>query len=175
MAVNMFLKLDAIKGESTDPAHLGWIDVLAMSWGESNPTPAFGSGGGKVSMQDLNLTKYLDKASVPLLLACAAGTPIVNATLVALHTGASPYQFMKFFLDTVVVSSVSEGGSGGEDQFVENISLAFAKITWTYTTADGKSTTGAGTSRPAGRPSAFGRNGEGGIRTLAGGLPPRPT
>jgi type VI secretion system secreted protein Hcp len=144
MAVNMFLKVDAIKGESTDPAHLGWIDVLAMSWGEANPTPAFGVGGaGKVNMQDLSVTKYLDKASVPLLMACAAGTHLTNVTLVALHTGAAPYQFMKLSLDTVIVSSVSEGGSGGEDQFAENISFAFAKITWTYTTADGRSSTGS--------------------------------
>ena len=35
MAVDMFLKLDGIKGESLDATHKDEIDVLAWSWGLS--------------------------------------------------------------------------------------------------------------------------------------------
>jgi type VI secretion system secreted protein Hcp len=35
MAVDFFLKLDGIPGESKDKAHKGEIDVLAWSWGMS--------------------------------------------------------------------------------------------------------------------------------------------
>ena len=80
MAVDMFLKLGTIKGEATDPGHIGWIDVLAFSWGESNPGEPGGISGGKVNIQDVSLTKYIDKATVPILLDCAAGTLITDAT-----------------------------------------------------------------------------------------------
>ena len=45
MAVDMFLKLDGIKGESKDSKHSGEIEILAWSWGLSN-SGSFGSGGG---------------------------------------------------------------------------------------------------------------------------------
>ena len=35
MAVDMFLKIGDIKGESADDKHAGEIDVLAWSWGMS--------------------------------------------------------------------------------------------------------------------------------------------
>jgi type VI secretion system secreted protein Hcp len=136
MAVDIFLKLGAIKGESTDPSHSGWIDVLAWSWGESQSGTIVG-GGGHVSIQDIAITKYVDKASVPMLLASAEGTHIPTATLVARRAGATPVEFLKYQLEEVIVTSVAAGGSGGEDRFTESISLNFGKITWTYTPTDG--------------------------------------
>ena len=38
MALDYFLKLDGIPGESVDAKHKGEIDVLSWSWGESQPT-----------------------------------------------------------------------------------------------------------------------------------------
>jgi type VI secretion system secreted protein Hcp len=35
-----------------------------------------------------------------------------------------------------MVTSVSAGGSGGEDRLTENVSLNFARIKWTYTEQD---------------------------------------
>ena len=43
MAVDMFLKLDGINGESKDEKHAKEIDLLAFSWGASQPTHAHGS------------------------------------------------------------------------------------------------------------------------------------
>ena len=145
MSVDMFLKLGTIKGEATDPGHVGWITVLAMSWGESNVAPPLGGGGGagKVNMQDDFMTKYIDKASVPILLACASGAHITDATFIARRNGAAPYVFLTYALGEIYVTSVSEGGSGGEDQFTENITLNFQKITWTYrASATGAAVTG---------------------------------
>ncbi len=34
MAVDYFLKIDGIAGESTDDKHKEWIDVLSFSWGD---------------------------------------------------------------------------------------------------------------------------------------------
>ena len=80
---------------------------------------------------------------MPILLDCAAGTLITDATLVARRNAATPYIFLTYALQNILVSSASEGGSGGEDRFTENISLAFQKITWTYrASATGPSITG---------------------------------
>lgn len=34
--VDFFLKIDGIKGESTDKAHKGEIEIESFSWGETN-------------------------------------------------------------------------------------------------------------------------------------------
>ena len=49
MAIDMFLKLSGISGDSTDPTYPGWISVLAWSWGESNS----GVAGGHPNFEDL--------------------------------------------------------------------------------------------------------------------------
>ncbi len=69
MAVDMFLKLDGVTGESADSKHKNEIDILSWSWGASQSGTTHmgsGGGGGKVSVQDLHLTKYLDKSSPTL-------------------------------------------------------------------------------------------------------------
>ena len=83
--VDYFMKIDGIKGESGDSKHKDEIDVLSGSWGETQQgASASGGGGGagKVAMQDFHFTKRVDKASAPLLLACASGQHIKTVDLV---------------------------------------------------------------------------------------------
>ena len=58
-AVDYFLKIEGIDGESAHAKHKGEIDVESWSWGETQPgiaAPAEpGSGPGKVSMNDFML------------------------------------------------------------------------------------------------------------------------
>src|ERR1700722_2677078 len=59
-AVDYFLTLDGIKGESADDKHKGEIDIMSFSWGATNTgTHASGGGGGagKVNFQDIHITK----------------------------------------------------------------------------------------------------------------------
>jgi type VI secretion system secreted protein Hcp len=134
MALNMFLKVGTIKGESADPDHQDWLDALAWSWGESNSgnTHVSPPASGTASLQDLSITTYLDKAAPLLMAACAAGTIFTAATLVAVAPGTTPIEVLRYKMDTVLVSSISNGGSSGEDRFTQSISLNYAKITWTY-------------------------------------------
>lgn len=85
MAVDMFIKVGNIKGESLDKAHKEEIDVLAWSWGLSQSgTMHMGTGGGagKASVQDLTFTKHVDKATTTIMLVCAKGSrhPAIQAT-----------------------------------------------------------------------------------------------
>jgi len=138
-AVDMFLKLTGIEGESTDSTHGKEIDVLAWSWGASNSGTTHvggGGGGGIVNVQDLSLTKYVDKASPALLLRVMNGSHIDEATLVVRKAGSTPVEYIKIVMTEVLVTSISLGGSGGEDRLTENVSLNFAKVEFTYVQTD---------------------------------------
>jgi type VI secretion system secreted protein Hcp len=132
MAVDMFMKLGDIKGESTDKTHKDQIDVLSWSWGLSQSgTMHMGTGGGagKVAVQDLSFTKYSDKASPPIMGACTKGTHIDKAVLTVRKAGGDdPLEYYKITLEGLLVSSYSTGGSGGEERFTEHVSLNFEKF-----------------------------------------------
>jgi type VI secretion system secreted protein Hcp len=130
-ALNMFLDIPGVSGESTDPVHTNQMDVLSWSWGMSN-SGAVGVGAGKVSIQDVSFTKYVDKASPLLMLHCANGAHFTTATLYVLKAGATPNDYIKIILTDVIVTSVSTGGSGGEDRLTENVTLNFAKVEFDY-------------------------------------------
>ena len=130
MAVDMFLKLDGIDGESQDETHAGEIDVLAWSWGASQSGTTHmgsGGGGGKVSVQDFSFTKYVDKATNLLWQRVFDGKPIKEGVLVMRKAGGEQQEYFKVTLTDLIVSSVSTGGSGGEDRLTENVTLNFAE------------------------------------------------
>lgn len=136
MAVDMFLKLDDIKGESRDDKHKDEIDVLAWSWGLSQSGTMHtggGGGAGKVSVQDLTLTKYVDKASPNLIMAACSGKHHKEAVLTIRKAGEKPLEYIKITLKEVLVSSIDTGGSGGEDRLTENVRLNFAEFKVEYT------------------------------------------
>ncbi|MCL4163521.1 UNVERIFIED_CONTAM: hypothetical protein GTU68_007375 [Idotea baltica] len=146
MAVDMFLKVDGIEGESMDDTHLNEIDVLAWSWGLSQSgTMHIGGGGGagKVNVQDISITKYFDKASAPLMQACMSGLHIPEVSLVVRKSGGEQLEYIIIKFTEVLVSSLSTGGSGGEDRLTENLSLNFAKVETIYKPQSGDGTVGA--------------------------------
>ena len=59
MAVDMFIKIDTIDGESLDDTHAKEIDVLSWSWGATQSGTTHmggGSGSGKVSARSERCT-----------------------------------------------------------------------------------------------------------------------
>ena len=135
MAVDMFIKIDGIDGESKDGTHKDEIDVLAWSWGMSqSATTHIGGGGGsgKVNVQDISFTKYVCKASPELMKACMSSRHINEATLVVRKAGDKPLEYMTIKINDIIVSSVSTGGSGGEDRLTENVTLNFSQVDYKY-------------------------------------------
>ena len=136
MAVDMFMKIATVDGESKDDAHGGEIDVLAWSWGESQAGTFHtggGGGAGKVNVQDLSFTKYVDLSSAVLLLACSNGEHFDDAVLTVRKAGKDPLEYIIITMKKVMVTSVSTGGSGGEDRLTENVTLNFAEVEFKYT------------------------------------------
>ena len=135
MAMDMFIQIGALKGESKDAVHKEKTDVLAWSWGMSNSGSAHvggGAGAGKVNVQDLSFTKYVDKTTPDLMLAACNGKHFPDALLIVRKAGEKPLEYIKIKMTDVLISSVSTGGSGGEDRLTENVTLNFAKVSFIY-------------------------------------------
>ncbi len=139
MAVDMFLKIETVDGETTDKVYAAKkaCDVLAWSWGGSNSGTTHqggGGGGGKSNWQDLSITKYIDTASPVLFQKCADGTHFTKAKLIVRKAGGKePVEYFTLDMEEILITSISTGGSGGEDRLTENVSLNFGKYTVTYT------------------------------------------
>jgi type VI secretion system secreted protein Hcp len=135
-AVDYFLKIDAIQGESLDARHKDEIDVESFSWGETQQAHAGGAGGGaagKVQMQDLQVVTRFNKASPKLMLACASGQHIKDAVLTARRAGTDQQEFLIIKLTDLLVSSYQTGGSEHMDGLpADQISFGFAKIEIEY-------------------------------------------
>lgn len=134
-AVDYFLKIEGIDGESTSEAHKNQLEIDSFSWGMSNSgSMAAGGGGGagKVSFSTLRLTTPISKASPKLFEACATGKHFPTATLTLVDSEQRGQEFMKVTLSDVIISSYKTTGMSGEAP-VESFSLNFAKIEYEYT------------------------------------------
>jgi type VI secretion system secreted protein Hcp len=147
MAVDIFLKLDGIKGESQDSKHKEEIDVLSYSFGASQAgTMSYGGGGGagKVSFQDLSFTHRVDKSSPALFLHCANGAHIKEATLTNRKAGKDAQEYLVIKLSDILVSAVQLGDSSGSELPMESVSLNYSKIEMEYKEQKKDGTLGAG-------------------------------
>ena len=80
-AVDMFLKVPTIPGESLDDRHANEIDVLSWSWGLTG-SPRTGACVG-----DINLVKHIDSASSGLMIALTVGKDLGEVVLTARKAG----------------------------------------------------------------------------------------
>src|SRR5215472_12180825 len=116
MAVDMFLKVDGVQGETKDTKHSKEIDIISWSWGVTNGGSAHqggGAGTGKVNVKDVTVTKYVDSSSPQLLLACCLGSHYPKALLTVRKAGGeSPVEYVKIKMEQVFVTSVTTGGTG---------------------------------------------------------------
>ena len=147
------MKLDGIKGESADSKHKGEIDVASFSWGLAQTgVSATGGGGGagKVHFGDFQITKKTDASSPLLMLNCANGAHIKEASFTVRKAGGEQLEYLKIKLTDVLVSSYKPGaehlligllapaGQGAEDGHKgseipsEHVTLNFAKIEFSY-------------------------------------------
>jgi type VI secretion system secreted protein Hcp len=134
-AVDYFLKVDGIDGESTDDKHKNEIDVESWSWGETNSgTHAGGGGGGagKVSMQDFHFVMKTNKSTPKLMLACATGQHIKEAKLTCRKAGGEQQEYLTVKFSDLLVSSYQTGGSSGDVVPTDQVSLNYSKIEYEY-------------------------------------------
>lgn len=137
MAVEIFLKLDGIDGESIKQGAQNYIEIFSFSNGASNPSSvAFGtgSGAGKVDLSALSLQKQLDKSTPLLFENCCKGTHIKTGSMIVREsTGDTTTQtYYQYDMKEVFVDSISWGGAAGGGKPSESVSLSAKQLTITY-------------------------------------------
>ena len=139
MAVDAYLNIDGIKGESADSAHPGWIEITSASWGVTQPRSATASTAGghtaeRCEHKSISLSKLADLSSSILMQTCSAGKtlPKVRLEFMRADSDGKPIKYYEVELDNVIVASIDQvmhGGSGLHDNFT----LRFSKVKWRYT------------------------------------------
>lgn len=136
MAVEIFLKIDGVTGESKANGHVGEIEVFSFSLGASNPSSVaygHGSGAGKVDISSLSIQKQVDNASAKLFQNCASGKHFPNGTLVVREAGGDkPVEYYKLEMAECFIDSISWGGSAGGGKPSESVAMSFSSLKITY-------------------------------------------
>ena len=139
MAVDYFLDIDGVQGESEDAAHKNKIQVLSFTWGEFQPGnfgKTAGGSAGKASFSDFSFNMQTSKATPKLMQACASGKHISKAVLYCRKsTGDGGQQdYMIWTMKPVIVSSYNTGGSTGAEIPIDAVSLNYGAVEIEYKT-----------------------------------------
>ena len=134
MALSIFARIGAIKGESRDAKHKDEIDVVSWSWGVSQ-SGTFGHGGGgagEANFTDFNFTHHVDKASPLLMKACATGEHLSDATITVRKAGKGQQEYLIITMSDLLVTSVSTSAHAEGEVPIEGVVLTFAKVDLEY-------------------------------------------
>ena len=121
MAVDMFLKLDGIKGECEDKTHASEIDIDSFQWGVVQPASGHlggGSGEGKAEFHDVTFTKRVDSSTPILYKLCGNGKHIATGTLVCRKAGEKPLEYIVIKMTDILISSVNTTGKSDRSHVV---------------------------------------------------------
>jgi type VI secretion system secreted protein Hcp len=141
MAIDSFLKVGTLKGESVVKGFEDQMQILSWGWGMTQTGTthaASGGGAGKVDVQDLHVTKNIDAASPTLALACCKGTHFDTAVLTMRKAGGTALEYVTLTLTDVLVSSYSLAEADGGDLLKDTFSLNFGKFKFSYQPQDNK-------------------------------------
>ena len=133
-AIEMYLKIDGIEGESTDPGQVDEIDVESLQWGVVNQDKKRGEAG-KVTIQDLNFIMVFNKSSPKIMEASAEGKQIPKAVLTLREGGDDKY--LTITSTEVIISSYQTGTDPmSTTAQLDKVSLNFGKIEFEYQQRD---------------------------------------
>jgi type VI secretion system secreted protein Hcp len=131
MAVDMFLKLDGIKGESQDSKHKDEIEILSFSWGLGQ---AREKGGGRINETEFSIVKLLDSATPQMIETMCHGTSLGSGVLTVRKAGEKPLEYIKIKLTDVFIANYQTVASGGAAGLpTEQVSFAFSNVELTAT------------------------------------------
>ncbi|MEO5934338.1 MAG: type VI secretion system tube protein Hcp [Duganella sp.] len=139
MAIDVYLQIDGIKGESADSAHQGWIEIGSAHWGVTQPKSATASTGGghtaeRCEHRTLSFSKLADLSSPMLMQSCPMGKTIPKAKLEIMRADGDGLR-IKYYeveLENVLIASVEQVVSEGS-VLHDSIGLRFSRVKWKYT------------------------------------------
>jgi type VI secretion system secreted protein Hcp len=139
MAVDAYLQIEGIKGESADEKHKDWIEVSHVTSGIHQPraeaiSTAGGHTAGKADLSNITFKKMADLSSPILKQHCAMGKTLPRAKFEFMRAdgNGNPICYYKIELENIMISGMSsDSGEGGI--IGETVHLAYSRIKWTYT------------------------------------------
>jgi type VI secretion system secreted protein Hcp len=139
MAIDVYLYIDGIKGESADDRHKDWIECKSVNFGVAQPKSATASTGGghtaeRCEHRDIVISKLADLASPILLQTCSAGRTIPKAKFEFMRADAQGER-VKYFeieIENVLIGAVAPTVEEG-DILTEEVGFKFSKVRWKYT------------------------------------------
>lgn len=139
MAIDVYLQIDGIKGESTDSMHAGWIECTTVQWGMSQPKSATSSTGGghtaeRAELADITIQKLADLSSPILMQTCVMGKTLPRAKLEFLRADGQGerVRYFEIELENVLIGAVTPVVHEG-NILSETVGLKFSKVKWKYT------------------------------------------
>lgn len=139
MAIDVYLQIEGIKGESQDSKHQGWIECQSVHWGILQPKSATVSTGGghtaeRAELKEVSFTKVADLASPILMQTCAMGKTLARAKFEFMRADGQgePVKYFEIELENILIGGIAPGIEPGTI-LDEHVSLKFSKIKWRYT------------------------------------------
>ncbi|MES2320904.1 MAG: type VI secretion system tube protein Hcp [Pseudomonadota bacterium] len=138
MAIDVYLQLDGIKGESMDDKHKDWIECTSVNWGVVQPRSATSSTAGghtaeRAELSDILFHKVADLSSPILMQMCAMGKTVAKAKFEFMRADGNgvPIKYFEIELDNVLIGQITPGVSSGSFMS-ENVGLKYSRIKWKY-------------------------------------------
>ncbi|MFD1804239.1 Hcp family type VI secretion system effector [Mixta tenebrionis] len=144
MAIDMFMKVDGVNGESQDSNHKGWTDINSFSWGAAQPgNMAVGGGGGagKVNFKDLQVTALIDKSTTAILRHCSSGKHLTKVEVSVCKAGGQQVEYARITLEDVLVTNIEYTGADNGDTVGVNYTFQASRVKqqyWEQTASGGK-------------------------------------
>ena len=138
MAIDVYLQIDGIKGESLDDRHRGWIECKSVSWELHQPRSATTSTGGGHTAErcehgDIVVAKLADLSSPLLLQNCSTGRTLPKARIEFMRADGlgDRVKYFEIELENVLIGGVSPSVREG-DILSEYVALKYSRIKWKY-------------------------------------------
>jgi type VI secretion system secreted protein Hcp len=139
MALDAYLQIEGISGESQDDKHKNWLEVFNVSWNIHQPraTSASTAGGlttGRAEFSELTFSKLADLSSPVIQQHCAMGKTIPKFKFEFMRADGDgkPICYYTVEIENVMFASVTpNSGAGGI--ITEQVHLAYARMKWKYT------------------------------------------
>lgn len=138
MAIDCYVQIKDVKGESTDNEHKDWMEALSWKFGMQQPASATASTAGGASSERVHYDTFdfeqlVNLASPKLYELCSQGKHIPEVVIQCYRaSGEKRVMYLEVKLKSVIISKI--GAASNENAFpTEKISLSFGAITWKYT------------------------------------------
>lgn len=138
MAIDVYLQLDGIKGDSLDERHRDWIECTSAVWSVVQPKSATASSAGGHTAErcehgDLVISKLADISSPVLLQTCSSGKTLARAKIEFLRADSNGdrIKYFEIELENVLIGAVVPSIRAG-NILTEHMSLKYAKVKWKY-------------------------------------------